>query len=54
MFSDKAIQLQPIFAQWIQNIHLLAPAFPLIDCAWPGSGALMAFVFAPFISWNLA
>jgi photosystem I P700 chlorophyll a apoprotein A1 len=22
MFSDKAIQLQPIFAQWIQNIHL--------------------------------
>jgi photosystem I P700 chlorophyll a apoprotein A1 len=24
MFSDK-IQLQPIFAQWIQNIHLLAP-----------------------------
>ena len=23
MFSDKAIQLQPIFAQWIQNIHLL-------------------------------
>jgi hypothetical protein len=26
MFSDKAIQLQPIFAQWIQNVHLLAPA----------------------------
>merc|ERR1711990_1124805 len=25
MFSDKAIQLQPIFAKWIQNIHLLAP-----------------------------
>ena len=25
MFSDKAIQLQPIFAQWIQNIHLVAP-----------------------------
>ena len=25
MFSDKAISLQPIFAQWIQNIHLLAP-----------------------------
>jgi photosystem I P700 chlorophyll a apoprotein A1 len=25
MFSDKAIQLQPIFAQWIQNIHALAP-----------------------------
>lgn len=26
MFSDTAIQLQPIFAQWIQNIHTLAPS----------------------------
>nr|UAD84198.1 photosystem I P700 apoprotein A1 [Gracilaria changii] len=26
MFSDTAIQLQPIFAQWIQNIHNLAPS----------------------------
>ena len=25
MFSDKAIQLQPIFAQWIQNMHTAAP-----------------------------
>lgn len=25
MFSDSAIQLQPIFAQWVQNIHTLAP-----------------------------
>ena len=25
MFSDDAIQLQPIFAQWVQNIHTLAP-----------------------------
>jgi photosystem I P700 chlorophyll a apoprotein A1 len=25
MFSDKAIQLQPIFAQSIQNTHFLAP-----------------------------
>lgn len=25
MFSDSAIQLQPIFAQWIQNIHAVAP-----------------------------
>jgi len=24
-FSDKAIQLQPIFAKWIQSIHVLAP-----------------------------
>jgi photosystem I P700 chlorophyll a apoprotein A1 len=25
MFSDVAIQLQPIFAQWIQNCHSIAP-----------------------------
>ncbi|KAK8583857.1 hypothetical protein V6N12_068113 [Hibiscus sabdariffa] len=25
MFSDTAIQLQPVFAQWIQNTHTLAP-----------------------------
>jgi photosystem I P700 chlorophyll a apoprotein A1 len=25
MFSDTAIQLQPVFAQWIQSIHTLAP-----------------------------
>ena len=25
MFSDMAIQLRPVFAQWIQNTHALAP-----------------------------
>jgi photosystem I P700 chlorophyll a apoprotein A1 len=25
MFSDTAIQLQPVFAQWVQNLHTLAP-----------------------------
>ncbi|MFM7613728.1 MAG: photosystem I core protein PsaA, partial [Synechococcales cyanobacterium] len=25
MFSDTGIQLQPVFAQWVQNIHSLAP-----------------------------
>ncbi|WP_310489404.1 photosystem I core protein PsaA, partial [Chamaesiphon sp. VAR_69_metabat_338] len=25
MFSDKAIQLQPVFAQWIQGLHTAAP-----------------------------
>ena len=25
MFSDTAIQLQPVFAQWIQKTHFLAP-----------------------------
>ena len=27
MFSDTAIQLQPVFAQWIQKTHSLAPNF---------------------------
>lgn len=26
MFSDTAIQLQPVFTQWIQNTHALVPA----------------------------
>ncbi|MBD2551964.1 photosystem I core protein PsaA [Limnothrix sp. FACHB-881] len=25
MFSDTGIQLQPVFAQWVQNLHALAP-----------------------------
>ncbi|MCC5637779.1 photosystem I core protein PsaA [Nostoc sp. CHAB 5844] len=25
LFSDNAIQLQPVFAQWVQNLHALAP-----------------------------
>jgi len=25
MFSDTAIQLQPVFAQWVQNLHTMAP-----------------------------
>jgi photosystem I P700 chlorophyll a apoprotein A1 len=25
MFSDSAIQLQPIFAQWVQHLHAIAP-----------------------------
>ena len=25
LFSDKAIQLQPIFAKWVQSLHVLAP-----------------------------
>ncbi|MBD2437217.1 photosystem I core protein PsaA [Nostoc sp. FACHB-110] len=25
LFSDNAIQLQPVFAQWVQNLHTLAP-----------------------------
>lgn len=42
MFSDTAIQLQPIFAQWIQNTHYLAPNLTALNAdlattpAWGG------------------
>jgi hypothetical protein len=42
MFSDTAIQLQPVFAQWIQNTHFLAPdltapnALAATSAAWGG------------------
>ncbi|KAJ8419196.1 LOW QUALITY PROTEIN: hypothetical protein Cgig2_032350 (chloroplast) [Carnegiea gigantea] len=47
MFSDTAIQLQPVFAQWIQNTHVLAPsatapgATTSTSLTW-GSGDLVA------------
>jgi len=40
MFSDTAIQLQPIFAQWIQNLHTLAPSNTS-----PNSLATASYVF---------
>jgi photosystem I P700 chlorophyll a apoprotein A1 len=40
MFSDNAIQLQPVFAQWIQNLHLLAPGNTS-----PNSLATVSYVF---------
>lgn len=40
MFSDTAIQLQPIFAQWVQNIHTLAPTNTS-----PNSLATASYVF---------
>ena len=40
MFSDKAIQLQPIFAQWIQNLHFLAP-----QSTAPNAGAATSSVW---------
>jgi photosystem I P700 chlorophyll a apoprotein A1 len=39
MFSDSAIQLQPIFAQWIQNIHTLAPGGTAPNALAPASYA---------------
>jgi len=40
MFSDKAISLQPIFAQWIQNIHTTAPGITA-----PNSLATASYIF---------
>jgi photosystem I P700 chlorophyll a apoprotein A1 len=42
MFSDTAIQLQPVFAQWVQKTHFLAPqftapnAFAATSATWGG------------------
>ena len=35
MFSDTGIQLQPIFAQWIQHIHTMAINNPMAQAAEP-------------------
>jgi photosystem I P700 chlorophyll a apoprotein A1 len=35
MFSDTAIQLQPVFAQWIQQTHYLAPNLTAINADFP-------------------
>jgi photosystem I P700 chlorophyll a apoprotein A1 len=40
MFSDKAISLQPIFAQWIQNVHTVAPG-----TTSPNSLATASYIF---------
>ena len=37
MFSDSAIQLQPIFAQWIQNTHYVAPNLTAYNAAFATS-----------------
>ncbi|KAI9160150.1 hypothetical protein LWI28_005577 [Acer negundo] len=48
MFSDTAIQLQPVFTQWIQNTHALAPggtapgATASTSLTWGGGDDLVA------------
>ena len=37
MFSDTAIQLQPVFAQWIQKTHFLAPQLTAPQAAFATS-----------------
>jgi photosystem I P700 chlorophyll a apoprotein A1 len=46
MFSDTAIQLQPVFAQWIQNIHTLAPGSTAPNALAPASIAFGGDVVA--------
>ena len=49
MFSETAIQLQPVFAQWIQNTHALAPsatapgATTSTSLTWGGSDLVALF-----------
>ncbi|WP_448563137.1 photosystem I core protein PsaA [Trichothermofontia sp.] len=40
MFSDTGIQLQPIFAQWVQNLHALAPGNTA-----PNAGEIVSYAF---------
>jgi photosystem I P700 chlorophyll a apoprotein A1 len=35
MFSDTGIQLQPVFAQWVQHIHTMAIGNPALQAARP-------------------
>jgi photosystem I P700 chlorophyll a apoprotein A1 len=46
MFSDTAIQLQPIFAQWVQNLHALAPGATAPNALEPVSYAFGGGVVA--------
>ena len=40
MFSDTAIKLQPVFAQWIQNLHAVAPGNTA-----PNAGEIVSHAF---------
>ncbi|AFZ47921.1 photosystem I core protein PsaA [Cyanobacterium stanieri PCC 7202] len=46
MFSDSAIQLQPVFAQWIQNLHSVAPGGTAPFASGPASYAFGGDVVA--------
>nr|YP_010700408.1 photosystem I P700 apoprotein A1 [Phacus arnoldii]WCH63553.1 photosystem I P700 apoprotein A1 [Phacus arnoldii] len=39
MFSDTAIQLQPVFAQWIQNTHYISPNLTAYNASFSTSPA---------------
>jgi photosystem I P700 chlorophyll a apoprotein A1 len=46
MFSDTGIQLQPIFAQWVQNLHTLAPGTTAPNALAPTSYAFGGDIIA--------
>lgn len=37
MFSDASIQLNPIFAQWVQQIHNISPSLTASSSLFPTS-----------------
>ncbi|MGV2831916.1 photosystem I core protein PsaA [Myxosarcina sp. GI1(2024)] len=43
MFSDTGIQLQPVFAQWIQHIHTMAVGNPALQAAQPTGNVFGGF-----------
>ncbi|KAF3886634.1 MULTISPECIES: photosystem I core protein PsaA [Nostocales] len=46
MFSDQAIQLQPVFAQWVQNLHTVAPGATAPNALEPVSYAFGGGILA--------
>jgi photosystem I P700 chlorophyll a apoprotein A1 len=46
LFSDTAIKLQPVFAQWVQNLHTLAPGATAPNALAPASYAFGGDVVA--------
>ncbi|MUG92103.1 photosystem I core protein PsaA [Scytonema sp. UIC 10036] len=46
MFSDTAIQLQPVFAQWVQNLHTVAPGATAPNALEPVSYAFGGGILA--------
>ncbi|KAI5582020.1 hypothetical protein BDE02_07G057300 [Populus trichocarpa] len=54
IFSDTAIQLQPVFAQWIQNTHALAPgATASTSFTWGGDDLVAVGGDGCFVTYSI-
>ncbi|KAI9391211.1 hypothetical protein POPTR_007G061621v4 [Populus trichocarpa] len=54
IFSDTAIQLQPVFAQWIQNTHALAPgATASTSLTWGGDDLVAVGGDGCFVTYSI-